>query len=587
MRNLQDGVVAASDPRQIGDWTILARLGAGGMGVVYLAERNGTRAAIKTIRADLEVDPTFRKRFEREAATVAKTHSDRIARVIEANLDASPAYIAFEYYDGPNLREVVKQGGALDASALQALAIGLAEGLETIHTEGVVHRDIKPSNVIMTVRGPVIIDFGIAAYEASELTQLTTTGEPIGSPTWMSPEYITTGRAAEPGDVFGWAATIQFAATGQPPFGMGATQPLLYRITNVEPTPHGIAGPLGHLVTQALSKRPENRPSTAEILDRLLPGNAQTGSTPQLRLPLPMPITEGHQMNIGTAPVPVRRMADTISVPPPPRPRPPARNRRRGLGWWIAAICAGLVLLPFVALVAGLTLLRSGNTFETAEPVPVQIDGPFLVPPPVPFGVPPVGPVPDVTPTEPLVPTGMATQTYSQNQRDQIVLQQHVELVQIAFDDQGRPLAEPADIAPRINEQAGRYMSDQTPLLVFTEADIAGLDRVAIMDRRLSLDAIRFYPDLIEVAVNAATGQSPAGTTARSAESTLRVMVEGAMAQNGLDGLGAAAPAIEALELDLDTLSEVGHTELSDPDVQAAFGRFVRYVTDLIAIPRR
>lgn len=265
----QDGVVHHADPQRLGDWKILARLGAGGMGVVYLGERGDERAAIKTIRDDLALDESFKKRFAREANAMATTDSPRVAQVLEADIDSSPPYIAFKFYDGPNLRDVIKAGGPLDPTALRALAVGLAEGLQAIHTQDVVHRDIKPSNIIMTVRGPVIIDFGIAAYHSSEMTQLTVTGEPIGSPTWMSPEYITTGYASEPGDVFGWASTLQFAATGMPPFGVGAPQPLLYRITNVEPTPHRIAGPLGMLISQSLAKNPANRPMVAELLHTL------------------------------------------------------------------------------------------------------------------------------------------------------------------------------------------------------------------------------------------------------------------------------------------------------------------------------
>lgn len=583
MREVQDGVIAPDDPRQIGDWMVLARLGAGGMGVVYLAERDGRRAAIKTIRADLEVDPTFRKRFGREAAAVASAKSERIARIIESDLDAVPAYIAFEYYDGPNLRDVVKQGGPLSSSALQSLAIGLAEGLEAIHLEGVVHRDIKPSNVIMTVRGPVIIDFGIAAYEASELTQLTTTGEPIGSPTWMSPEYITTGRAFEPGDVFGWAATIQYAATGHPPFGMGATQPLLYRITNVEPTPHNIPGPLGRLVTQALSKRPESRPSTGDILQALLPGEPQTGSTPRLRLPLPAPITAGHRMNIGTAPLPVAASADTVRLPPPPQPAdlvPPLRPRsRRPLGWLIALI---LLLVGLVAVGPLAFMLLYSTSASSGEPGRVQQVFPDTPATPV-----PVRPV--ATPEwelaePPAEPPGPWATFRALNERDRSALDDHRQLVEIYFDEQGNPFGDPAAISAEISQQL--RVSRDAPLTIDDQLPFDADEQVAIEKLRISFELIEAYPDLIETAVDAATGQSAVDSSAAVTSRLNEILVESST-QSGLDGLGAAAPALATLEGDLAELADGDHTELSDPEVQAAFGRFVRSASDLIVTPRR
>jgi len=594
MRELQDGIITDGDPQQIADWRILARLGAGGMGVVYLGERDGTRAAIKTIRSDLEVDPTFRKRFEREAAAVANANSDRIARIIESDLDTTPAYIAFEFYDGPNLRDVVKQGGALDLSALQALAVGLAEGLEAIHSEGVVHRDIKPSNIIMTARGPVIIDFGIAAYEASELTQLTTTGEPIGSPTWMSPEYITTGHASEPGDVFGWAATGQFAATGQPPFGMGATQPLLYRITNVEPTPHGIAGPLGRLVTQALSKRPESRPSTAEVLDVLLSGDMQTGSTPQLRLPLPAPITAGHRMNIGsapTAPPPITRVTDTIVPPPPtppPPPRPPAKSRSTLAT--VLLVLGALFIAVMVLPVLGMFFLRSGGgEVGVVERVGVPVEAPRVLPTAIPL-LPNRGPTPS-----PLTPIALELdqvgRSATENGRDRFVLDRHLQFIDAYFDEMGQPIGDQGAIADAINGQLEALLSPDVPMVTI---DVTGFnsDQVAqVHDRRRAFNELAYYPDLIESAVNAATGQSPAGSTTSSVSSTLRVMIDSiddadpTTPRSLFDGLRAAAPALIELEDQLESMAGGGHTDLDDPDVQAAFGRFVRQASRQIAAP--
>ena len=193
MHELQPG-----DPRLIGPYRLRGRLGAGGMGQVYLGLSRGGRAvAVKVIRADLAQDPEFRERFRREI-TVARTVSGMYtAPVIDADVDGPVPWLATEYVRGPSLAAAVSEHGPLPAAPVLALARGLAEGLNAIHAAGVVHRDLKPANVLLADDGPRVIDFGIS--RAAEASALTHTGLVVGSPGFMSPEQADgrAGRAAQ------------------------------------------------------------------------------------------------------------------------------------------------------------------------------------------------------------------------------------------------------------------------------------------------------------------------------------------------------------------------------------------------------
>src|SRR5438034_576062 len=209
MRELQPG-----DPQLIGPYRLRGRLGAGGMGRVYLGLSPGGRAvAVKVIRADLAQDSEFRARFRREVA-VARTVSGLFtAPVIDADVEAPVPWLATAYVPGPSLADAVSQHGPLPAASVLALARGLAEALSAIHAAGVVHRDLKPANVLLAEDGPRLIDFGISrAIEASVLTH---TGLVVGSPGFMSPEQAEGREVGPPSDVFSLGAVLAFAATGQ------------------------------------------------------------------------------------------------------------------------------------------------------------------------------------------------------------------------------------------------------------------------------------------------------------------------------------------------------------------------------------
>ena len=210
-----------TDPAWVGRYRLAARLGAGGMGVVYLAEtRDGQPVAVKVLRPELADNPEFRTRFGREVTALTRIQGMCTVRVIEADTEAPKPFLVTEYADGPALSEYVNERGPLDPQMLYGLATGLAEALAAIHAAGIVHRDLKPSNVLLTAAGPKVIDFGIA--QALDTTSLTRTGITVGSAGFMAPEQIM-GRPGTAADIFTWAVTVAFAASGKAPFGTGAS----------------------------------------------------------------------------------------------------------------------------------------------------------------------------------------------------------------------------------------------------------------------------------------------------------------------------------------------------------------------------
>lgn len=257
----------SGDPSRIGRYRVRARLGAGGMGVVFLGEaRDGSQAAIKMLRPELADDQEFRIRFRREVAMLTRVQGLCTVRVIEADTESTKPFLATEYADGPSLAEHVGQHGQLGADMLYGLATGLAEALAAIHAAGVIHRDLKPGNVLLTQTGPKVIDFGIA--QAMDATAFTRTGMTVGSPGFMAPEQIL-GRARQPVDVFSWALTVAYAASGQPPFGTGPTEAIMYRIIHDNPDIAAVPTELRSLVQAALAKNPDERPTAADLLRQL------------------------------------------------------------------------------------------------------------------------------------------------------------------------------------------------------------------------------------------------------------------------------------------------------------------------------
>jgi serine/threonine protein kinase len=262
-----------SDPSRIGRYRLTARLGSGGMGVVYLGEAehgrhraDGGLVAVKVLRPELADDPELRERFTREVSTLLRVRGVCTVRVIEADTDADRPFLVTEYAEGPSLSEYVDANGPLGPDMLYGLATGLAEALTAIHAVGVVHRDLKPSNVLLTPAGPKVIDFGIAhALDAAAFTE---TGITMGSAGFMAPEQIT-DRAGTAADIFAWAVTISYAASGQSPFGTGTSHGVMYRILHAVPDIGAVPDSLRPQVAAALAKEPADRPTADELLAQL------------------------------------------------------------------------------------------------------------------------------------------------------------------------------------------------------------------------------------------------------------------------------------------------------------------------------
>ena len=300
------------DPRTLGQYRMLRRLGSGGMGRVYLARSHGGRTvAVKVVHPHFAVDEVFRERFRREVSSAQRVGGQWTAPVLDADPDAHLPWAATGYVAGPSLQDAVARYGPLPPESVRALGAGLAEALAHVHGLGLLHRDVKPSNVLLTVDGPLLIDFGIARATDSSAS-LTSTGVSIGSPGYMAPEQVLGEGSATASDVFSLGAVLAFAATGNPPFSGDNSAVLLYKVVHEKPEladfgsddAAGAAGPAGSggetaggsggaraeaeggerpdgeaagggeaglraLLVDCLTKEPDDRPTTEQLTLRL------------------------------------------------------------------------------------------------------------------------------------------------------------------------------------------------------------------------------------------------------------------------------------------------------------------------------
>jgi serine/threonine protein kinase len=234
------------------------------MGRVYLADTaDGRPLAIKVVRPEFADDPSFRRRFEREVDTARRVEGRYTAPVIDAGPRAPQPWLATAYVPGPSLRDAVDSHGPLPEESVLALVAGVAEALRSIHAAGVVHRDLKPSNVILAVGGPKVIDFGIA--RAADVTSLTQTGAPPGTPAYMSPEHVRGEEVTSAADVFALGVLANFAATGKLAFGGGTDPAVPYRILEREPNLEDCPKRVRSIVLRCLEKDPRRRPGAAEV----------------------------------------------------------------------------------------------------------------------------------------------------------------------------------------------------------------------------------------------------------------------------------------------------------------------------------
>ncbi|EGX54767.1 putative serine/threonine protein kinase, partial [Streptomyces zinciresistens K42] len=300
------------DPESIGGYTLLGRLGAGGMGVVYLGvSDSGRQVAVKLVRGSYAREEEFRTRFRQEIAAARRVSGAFTAPVVDADPDADLPWMATLHVPGPTLAEVVEKDGPLGGRELRTLGLGLAEALREIHRAGLVHRDLKPGNVLMTEDGPRVIDFGIS--RASDHQSLTVTGRIIGTPPFMSPEQLASPRDVTPSsDVFSLGSLMVFAAVGAGPFDADSPYMTGYQVLHEPPDLSGVPAPLRDVVERCLDKDPDARPDLAD-LHRALRALPESGTAAARRTP-------------GAATLP------RAGGPAKPRPRP---------GSWGTATAAG------------------------------------------------------------------------------------------------------------------------------------------------------------------------------------------------------------------------------------------------------
>jgi eukaryotic-like serine/threonine-protein kinase len=255
------------DPLRLGRFELLARLGEGGQGIVYLGRGTGPgeeRVAVKVLRSS--VDPTVLERLGRELDAIHQVQPFVTAGVIEASAEGNLRYVVSEFIDGPSLHDRVMAAGPLREGELQRLAVGTATALTAIHGAGVVHRDFKPANVLLGPDGPRVVDFGIA-----RLTDASTmTSGIIGTPSYMAPEQLAGARPTSAVDVWAWGVTMIFAATGRSAFGADTVPAVMHRIVYGEPDITGLPPSLIPAVMECLQKDPQRRPSARDLMLRLV-----------------------------------------------------------------------------------------------------------------------------------------------------------------------------------------------------------------------------------------------------------------------------------------------------------------------------
>ncbi|WP_282700809.1 serine/threonine-protein kinase [Streptomyces sp. CC219B] len=281
----------ATDAARIGPYIPLGQLGSGGMGRVYLArpaDDSPGLAAVKVIRPEYADDPEFRRRFEREAAVQARVSSPHTPRLLGTGFDESLLWMATQYLPGLNLADAVRECGRLQPAGMWRLVGELGQALSALAAAGVVHRDLKPSNVILSAQGVHVIDFGIS--QAADSSAITGTGSRVGTPAFMSPEYLREGRCDSASDVFSLACTLIYAATEHAPFGDGTGVDVMHRVAFEDPKPEVMAElaaadqALAALLSACLAKDPGRRPSPRQLIETA--AAAGVGHSPAWQEPL-------------------------------------------------------------------------------------------------------------------------------------------------------------------------------------------------------------------------------------------------------------------------------------------------------------
>ncbi|WRZ92049.1 serine/threonine protein kinase [Streptomyces sp. NBC_01007] len=367
------------DPAQIGAHTLLARLGAGGMGQVYLGRSPGGRlVAIKVIRDEITDHPDALARFRREVETARAVRSAYTANLIDASLDSTPYWLATEYVAGPTLSKAVVERGLLPVETCRGLFAALAEGLAAVHAHSVTHRDLKPLNVILGTQGPQLIDFGIARGVGQ--TALTDAGFASGTPGFTAPEVLMRNEVGPAADVFALGATIAYAATGRAPFGVGDAAAVSYRAVHEPIDLTGVEPELSALIEECVAKEPDRRPRLDEVIARcgvrsaLVEDPFYRGLTASGEAaPQPSPVAmaqqgqqQDQQPGLQQGQQPGLHALPTVGTPyaagtpngvhgySPTQVSQPVSAARRGKAVWATVVGIGLVVGVSTALVATL-----------------------------------------------------------------------------------------------------------------------------------------------------------------------------------------------------------------------------------------
>jgi serine/threonine protein kinase len=377
------------DPRTVGPWQVHSRLGAGGMGVVFYASSGDQHAAVKVIRPGLLDTPATRDRFRREVQILSRLRDQHICRYLDAELETEPTWLALEYLAGPVLRDEVAHNGPLDDATWWELAAGLAQALSVLAANRVTHRDLKPGNVILSERGAVLIDFGIANPE--DATSLTATGLVTGSPAWLAPEQANLEPTGPATDIFTLGSLLAFAATGRPPFGEGASVAVLMAIIKRDPDLAGMDPIRAQFVRDLLDKDPAKRPTAQQVLESaragaegtlalrpepdatvIAPPRKQASADKSRRAAGPAKARGPHTTR--EAPAPAAGAPPGTPAPPPPRttgpravgPRTAAAQRRR------AARRRTILAVVAIALTVllGWLLIRDSGPLSDGSPQP-------------------------------------------------------------------------------------------------------------------------------------------------------------------------------------------------------------------------
>jgi predicted Ser/Thr protein kinase len=363
------------DPVMVGSYRLLGRLGAGGMGQVFLGvSPGGRKVAVKVIYPFHARTPSYRERFAREVQAAQRVGGFHTAPVVDADPHADPPWMVTAFIEGPSLQDAVDRDGPLPPDEVRTLGAGLAEGLAAIHARGLVHRDLKPGNVILAPDGPRIIDFGIARV-IDATPGITTAGAVIGTFAYMSPEHLGGEATGPASDVFSLGSVLAFAATGRPPFSGATAAAVMFRLFSQAPDLAALADhELAGLIGGCLDKSPEDRPTVSHLLAALggpgpaplltgAPGNAAGAAADGV------PMTDGPTQT-GTGPVrearpwPATGLAADPTAPPRPARAGQTQPSRRRPRRWPAALIASAALAAGLAI--ALPILFTGHPSQAA-----------------------------------------------------------------------------------------------------------------------------------------------------------------------------------------------------------------------------